>query len=126
MESGTKSNRDLDPLTEWEAAAVNFLLRLGLDRDIDANAKRENMLLLVKALDRGEIDPILGDPDFMEKTERLLLALLEGDRIVVSDPYTFAARKEIFAAAQVIYNHAVVRGFWELHPKFEDAMVEGQ
>ena len=122
MPSGTKNCSQLDPLTAWELAAINVLIALHPEADLDVKASRENMLTLMKALDRGELDPLLADPTFMEKTEDLLLAMLHGERIEVTDPSTFEARKEIFAAAQVVYNQAVARGLWELHPKIKGAL----
>jgi len=125
MESGKKNEQELDPLTEWELAAINVLIALDPKAEMDVKASRENMLALMNALDRRELDPLLGDAGFMEKTETLLIAMLQGQRIEVSDPTTFAARKEIFAAAEVIYNQAVARGLWELHPEIRQA-IEGQ
>ncbi len=124
MPSGTKSDSPLDPLTAWELAAINVLIALHPQDDLDVKASRANMLSLMKALDRGELDPVLADPAFMESTETLLLALLHGERIEVSDPSTYAARKEIFAAAQVIYNQAVARGLWEIHPEIKGALKD--
>jgi hypothetical protein len=125
MPPGTKNRSKTDPLTAWELAALNVLIALNPEKDLDVKASRENMLTLIKALDRGALDPVLKDPNFMEKTERLLLAMLRGERIEVGDPSTYEARKEIFAAAQVIYNQAVVRGFWHLHPEIKKAL-QGQ
>jgi hypothetical protein len=122
MPSGTKNNPQLDPLTAWELAAINVLIALHPDENLDVKASRENMLMLMQALDRGELVPILADPIFMEQTEALLLAMLQGKRIEVRDSSTFEARQEIFAAAQVIYNQAIARGLWELHPKIRQAM----
>lgn len=126
MGSGRENHREIDPLTAWERAAVKVLMSPAGDEGIDTNASRENMLKLMKALDRGDIDSVLSDAEFMKKTERLLLALLGGERIEVAQASIYAARKEIFAAAQVIYNHAVLRHFWVIHPKIEDSMDEGE
>jgi len=122
MPSGTKNNSQIDPLTAWELAAINLLIVLHPEEDLDVQASRENMLALMKALDRGELDSVLENPTFMKKTEVLLLAMLHGERIEVRDPSTFTARKEIFAAAQVIYNQAVARGLWEFHPEIKAAL----
>lgn len=124
MPSGSKTNSQLDPLTAWELAAINVLIALYPEQELNVKASRENMLALMKALDRGELDPILGDPGFMEKTENLLLAMLHGERIEVTDPSTYEARKEIFAAAQVVYNQAIARGCWELHPEIKQALQD--
>lgn len=122
MVSGKNNEQTLDPLTAWELAALNILIALNPSAEMDVNAVRENMLALIQALDRGELDPVLVDPGFMGKTETLLLAMLRGEHIEVINPNIFAARKEIFAAAQVIYNQAIARGFWELHPEIQKAM----
>lgn len=124
MTSGTENKAQLDPLTAWELAAINVLIALHPEADLDVKASRENMLALMKSLDRGELDPVLKDPIFMAKTEDLLLAMLRGERIEVTDPSTFAAREEIFAAAQVIYNQAVARRFWQLHPEIKGALKD--
>lgn len=122
LASGKKNESSLDALTAWELAALNILIAINPKAERDVNAIRENMLALIEALDRGELDPVLADKGFMEKTETLLLAVLRGEPIEVINPNIFAARKEIFAAAQVIYNQAVARGFWELHPEIHEAM----
>jgi hypothetical protein len=122
MGSGKAPELKLDPITDWELAAINVLFAAEPKADWDVNAVRENMVALVGALDAGKLDPALGDPGFMEKTERLVLALLRGERIEVFDPNIFAARKAIFAAAQVVYNQAVARGLWNLHPEIKQAM----
>ncbi len=122
MPSGIKNSSQLDPLTAWELAALNVLIALHPEEEMDVKASRENMLALIKALDRGALDPVLEDLNFMDKTERLLLAMLRGERIKVGDPSTFEARKEIFAAAQVIYNQAVARGIWGLHSEIKNAL----
>ena len=124
MPSGTKNKSQLDPLTAWELAAINVLIALHPKADLDVKASRENMLALMKALDQGELEPVLADPTFMEKTEDLLLVMLRGERIEVTDPSTYEARKEIFAAAQVVYNQAVARGFWELHTEIKKALQD--
>lgn len=122
MASRGKSAPKLDPLTDWSAAAINILKGIRPGEAIEAYAYRDTMLMLVKALDQGEMDSVFGDVDFMEKTEDLLLAMLRGEKIEVADPNIFDARNEIMAAAQVIYNQAVARGFWELHPEIRQAM----
>lgn len=125
MPSGTKNKAPLDPLTAWELAALNLLIALHPRKNLDVKASRKNMLALIKALDSGALDSVLQDPNFMAKTERLLLAVLHGERIEVSDPSTYQARKEIFAAAQVIYNQAVARGLRALHPEIKQALQDG-
>lgn len=122
MPSGTKHNPPIDPLTAWELAALNVLIALQPHEDLDVKASRENMLALMQALDRGELDTLLADPAFLKKTEELLLAVLRGEQIDIVDPSTYDARKEIFAAAQVVYNQAVARGLWPLHPEIEGAI----
>ncbi len=122
MASGKKRKQTLDLLTDWELTALNVLISLHPEREIDVNAIKVNMLALVEALDGGELDFFLGEPGFMQKTEALLLAVLHGERIEVADPNIFAAQKEIFAAAQVIYNQAVARGLWEIHPEIHKAI----
>ena len=126
MTSGKNDNPRIDPLTAWELAAINVLIALHPEEELDVKASRENMLSLMKALDRGELDPVLEDEIFMAKTEALLLALLHGERIEVTDPSTYEARKEIFAAAQVVYNQAVARGGWPLHPEIKKALQDRQ
>jgi len=124
MASGSAHNQGLDPLTIWELAAVNILIVLDHESKLDVKASRENMLALMAALDQGALDAFLEDPDFLSKTEALLLTILRGERITVGDPTTYAARKEIFTAAQVVYNHAVARGTWMLHPEIQKAMQD--
>lgn len=122
MASGKEADAQLDPLTAWELAAITVLITLHPEDEMDVKASRKNMLALMQALDAGELDSTLADPGFMTRTETLLLAMLRGERIEVSDPTTFTARKEIFAAAQVVYSQGVARGFWELHPEIREAM----
>lgn len=122
MESGLGHKQQIDPLTAWELAAINLLIALNPENNLDVKASRANMLALIQALDRGDLDPVLGDPKFIALTESLLLAMLRGEKIQIADPTTFAARQEIFAAAQVVYNHAVARGFCNLHPDIRNAM----
>jgi hypothetical protein len=122
MPSGTHDNSPIDPLTAWELAAISVLITLHPQQDLDVKASRENMLALMKALDKGELGPILADKAFMKKTEALLLAWLRGERIEVTDPSTYQARKEIFAAAQVVYNQAIAQGLWPMHPEIQDAI----
>jgi len=122
MTSGKDEQCKLDPLTDWELTAINILIALHPKADLDVKASKQNMLKFIEALDRGELDTVLGDPAYMEKTEVLLLAMLRSERIEVSDPSTYSARKEIFAAAQVVYSQAVARGLWELHPEIRAAI----
>jgi hypothetical protein len=122
MTSGTNNKQQPDPLTAWELSAINLLISLDPKKDIDVKASRENMLALMQALDRNALEPSLRDPCFMKTTETLLLAMLKGEKIDVADPTTFTARKEIFAAAQVIYNQAIARGYWQIHPIIIEAM----
>ncbi len=122
MASGSVPESQPDILTAWEVAALNLLITLDPAADWDVKATRENMLALMQALDRGDLDPALADSAFMSLTEALILALLRGERIEVRDPSTYAGREAIFAAAQVIYNQAVMRGSWKLHPDIRRAM----
>jgi hypothetical protein len=122
MGSGKTPEQKLDRITDWELAAINVLFAAEPKADWDVSAVRENMLAFVGALDAGRLNPALEDPGFMGKTERLVLALLRGERMEVFDPNIFAARKEIFAAAQVVYNQAVARGMWTLHPEIRQAL----
>ena len=112
----------LDPLTEWAKGAEEILANLNLENAGEESAIQTQMLALMQALDRNQLDAHLRDKAFMGETESLLLALLRGDPIEISDPDIYTARKEIFAAAQVIYNQAVARGLWSLHPEFRDAI----
>lgn len=125
MTSGKKHESQLDPLTRWELAALNVIIALDPKPDWDVNAVANNMLIVVQALDRGELDPALEDNGFLTLTEDLLLALLRGEKIDVTDQAIFAARNEVIAAAQVVYNHAIARGLWTLHPKIKSAMDVG-
>lgn len=111
-----------DPLTHWVGLVKNILLSLDDDHDIDEKSVQDQILALMHALDRNQLDVQLRDLVFMKKTEALLLALLRGDPIEVNDVRTYAARREIFAAAQVIYNQAVARGLWPLHQEIRDAI----
>jgi hypothetical protein len=126
MTSGRKHDREIDPLTDWEKTAVNLLTACRPDEKVDFEASRENMLTLMHALDGGELNAALADEGFMMVTETLLLAMLHGERIEVPNPNTYAARKKIFAAAQVIYNQAVARGLWKLHPEIRQAIEDRQ
>jgi hypothetical protein len=101
--------------------AINVLLAAEPQADFDVNAVQANMLALIEKLDGGELDPALADSGFMQKTEELLLALLHGDRIEVTNPAVYAARQAVFAAAQVVYNYAVARELWYIHPEIEAA-----
>jgi hypothetical protein len=112
----------LDPLTAWELAAINILLAAEPQTEFDVNAVQANMLAFVQALDAGKLTPALEDKGFMQKTEALLLAMLKGEQIDVVNPEVYAARQAVFAAAQVTYNQAVVRGLWELHPEIQKAL----
>ncbi len=126
MASGKRNEERSDPLTAWEGVAIEVLKASQGEGDVYPKASRENILALMQALDRGELDAALADEGFMTTTETLLLALLRGERIEVTDTATYAARKEIFAAAQVIYNQAVARGLWELHPEIRQAIQDQQ
>ena len=117
-----KHDSQLDPLTRWELAGLNAIIALDPKAEWDVNAVGKNMLTLVQALDRGDLDPALEDEGFLSLTEDLLLALLRGDRVEVTDPGIFAARNEVIAAAQVVYNQAIARGFRTMHPEIRDAM----
>ena len=112
----------LDPLTDWAKSAKGILASLNSENAGEGTPIQAQMLALMQALDRNQIDLQLKDEVFIGRTEVLLLALLRGDSIEISDLEIYAARKEIFAAAQVIYNQAVARGYWPLHPEFTAAM----
>lgn len=122
MASGRKDNGRPDPLTAWYQAALEVLR--ASQGETDPEASRENMLALMQALDQRELDGALADKGFMTTTETLLLAMLRSDKIEVPNPNIYAARKEIFAAAQVIYNQAVARGVWALHPEIRQAIQD--
>ena len=104
-----------DLLTAWEVAAINILIALDHQSELDVHASRENMLSLMQALDRGALDSLLADAKFIGQTEQLLLAITRGERIEVADTSTYGARQAIIAAAHVIYHHAVVKGLWPGH-----------
>ena len=122
MVSGEKHDSQLDPLTRWELAALNIIIALDPRADWDVNAVGKNMLTLVQALDRGDLDPVLEDEGFLSLTENLLLAILHGDKIEVTDQGIYAARNEVIAAAQVVYNQAIARGFCDMHPEITEAL----
>jgi hypothetical protein len=126
MESGKQANNNLDILTSWELMAINVLLAVEPQAEFDVNAVEANMLAFIQALDAGKLDPALQDESFMEKTETLLLALLHGDQIDVANPYVFEARQAVFAAVQVIYNYAVAKRLWKIHPEIQSAMEHGE
>lgn len=111
--------------TRWELAALNIIIALDPKADWDVNAVGKNMLIVVQALDRGKLDPALEDKGFLSLTENLLVALLRGDKIEVTDPGIFGARNEVIAAAQVVYHQAVARGFWDMNPEIKDAIGRG-
>ena len=104
-----------DLLTAWEVAAINILIALDPQSELDVHASRENMLSLMQALDRGALDSLLADAKFIGQTEQLLLAITRGERIEVADTSTYHARQSIIAAAQVIYHNAVAEGLWPRH-----------
>jgi len=126
MASEEKTGNQLDLLTSWELMAINVLLAIEPQADFDVNAVQANMLALIEALDAGKLDPALEDKGFMQKTESLLLTLLHGDPIDVVTPAVFGARQAVIAAAQVIYNQAVARGLWPIHPEIKAALGEGK
>ena len=126
MASGKHNGKNIDSLTKWALSAVDILNDIHPEGEINGTPYPERMLMLVKALDQGEMDSIFEDVEFLGKTEDLLLAMLRGEKIEVADPTIFDARNEILAAAQVIYNQAVARGFWELHPEIRQAMDNSQ
>jgi hypothetical protein len=126
MKSWKNNGSESDPLTDWALAAIDLLKSIHETGMIDEMAYRDRMLVLVEALDQGKADSFFDSMTFRKKTENLLLAMLRGERIDVADPHIFNARNEIFAAAQVIYNQGVVRGFWELHPEIQQAMGHDQ
>jgi len=116
----------LDLLTAWELMAINVLLAIEPRADFDVDAVQANMLALIEALDAGKLDPAFEDKGFMQKTEDLILAILHGDLINVVNPAVYGARQAVIAAAQVIYNQAVARGLWPIHPEIRAAMGEGK
>ena len=122
MASGEKHESQLDPLTRWELAALNIIIALDPKAEWDVNTVGKNMLTLIQALDRGDLDTVLEDQGFLTLTENLLLALLHGDKIKVIDRGIYAARNEVIAAAEVVYNQAVARGFWEMHIEIRTAL----
>lgn len=122
MASGKNKGSELDPLTEWALAATEILKGIRPGAEIQRMGYRDKMLMVVEALDQGDMNSVFSDTIFMKKTEDLLLAMLRGEQIDVADPIIFDARNEILAAAQVIYNQGVARGFWELHPEIRQAM----
>ena len=124
MDSGKKPESQLDLLTAWELMAINVFLAVEPQADFDVNAVEANMLALIEKLDSGKLDPALADPGFMQKTEALMLALLHGDRIEVTNPAVYAARRAVFAAAQVVYNQAVARDLWAIHPEIKAAIEQ--
>lgn len=126
MNSRNNNGSESDPLTEWASAAIGLLKGFHEAGEIDKEPYRDRMLMLIEALDHGEMEAVFGSRIFMEKTENLLLAMLRGERIEVANPVIFNARNEIFAAAQVIYNQGVARGFWTLHPEIRQAMDDNQ
>mgnify|MGYP001077032836 CR=1 FL=1 len=121
MASG-REYESADPLTAWGQAAENILRAVVPVDVVESSDIRARMLALVTALDQGDLDPALADAHFRKLTEDLLLAILQGEKIEVTDPGIYAARNEIFAAAQVIYNQAVARGIWKLHPEIRTAI----
>ena len=122
MAEDEATNNPIDLLTAWELMAINALLASEPQADFDVNAVQANMLALIEALDASRLDPALQDKGFMQKTEDLLLALLHGEQIDVVNPAVFAARQSVIAAAQVIYNQAVARGLWPIHPEIRAAL----
>ena len=122
MASGTKHEPQVDPLTAWAQAAGNLLEAVQQDQGKGEMRKQAEMMALMEALDGGQLAPALADRQFMKLTEDLLLAMLRGKRIEVADSDVYAARGEIFAAAQVIYNQAVARGLWTLHPEIREGI----
>ena len=126
MAEDEATNNPIDLLTAWELMAINALLASEPQADFDVNAVQANMLALIEALDASRLDPALRDKGFMQKTEALLLALLHGEQIDVVNPAVFAARQSVIAAAQVIYNQAVARGLWPIHPEIRAALENGK
>lgn len=120
------SDNQVDLLTGWELMAINVFLAIEPQEAFDVNGVQANMLALIEVLDGGKLDPALEDEGFMRKTEELLLALLHGEQIDVVNPAVFAARQSVFAAAQVIYNQAVARGLWPIHPEIKAALKDGK
>ena len=43
-------------------------------------------------------------------------------QLMLINPAVFGARQAVIAAAQVIYNHAVARGLWPMHPEIQAAL----
>lgn len=126
MDFWKNNGSESDPLTAWASAVIDLLKGYHEAGEIEEMAYRDRMLMLIEALDRGEMRSVFGSRVFMEKTENLLLAMLHGERIEVADPVIFNDRNDIFAAAQVIYNQGVARGFWTLHPEIQQAMDDDQ
>ena len=126
MASGKNNFPNLDPLTDWTTAAIEVLKSVHPHEAVEEKDLSEKMLMLVQTLDQGDLDSVFGNEVFMQMTEDLLLAMLRADEIKVANPDIFDARNEIFAAAQVIYNQGVVRGFWKLHPEIRRAMDDNR
>ena len=80
------------------------------------------MFLEVAALQLGYLDYLMRDKGFFKETEGIMLDLVRGRPMSISDPELYNNRNEIIRALQAFYFYAVKKSGFAIHPRIKTAL----
>lgn len=111
-------------LGTWALDMVMVMLDRGLSTggSFTASSIRDDMEALQALINRGEMDDLVRNWDWFRRSEGLLVDLISGQPMAITEDEIYQARDEIVRAVQTYYFRAVRLGAYVIDPRIEAAL----
>ena len=112
-------------MAAWVHEMTEKLHRRDWSLILDKNNTHRNAMYVTQVmLVQGELDYSLKDEAFFKRTEKLMLDLINGRSMSLSDDQMYNASREISETLQKVYFYSVDKLDFDMHPRIKAALTK--
>lgn len=112
-------------LAAWVREMTEKLQRRDWSLTLDKNNTHRNAMYVTQVMmAQGELDYRLEDKAFFERTEKLMLDLINGRSMSIADREMVDASREITETLQKVYFYSVDKLGFDMHPRIKAALTK--